>query len=55
MVAALALAVARLRPDIFSNAVDPDWVPTRMGGQGAPDDLEQGATTQVAPAAGTMA
>lgn len=47
-VTALAFAVARLRPDVHSNAVDPGWVPTRMGGQQAPDDLEQGALTQAA-------
>ena len=29
-----------------SNAVDPGWVPTRMGGRGAPDDLALGADTQ---------
>src|SRR3954451_11637103 len=38
-VTALAVAVARLWPDVLSNAVDPGWVPTRMGGPGAPDDL----------------
>ena len=27
--------------------VDPGWVPTRMGGPGAPDDLELGYLTQV--------
>lgn len=43
---ALAFAVARQWPAVFSNAVDPGWVPTRMGGQGAPDDLEQGHLTQ---------
>jgi NAD(P)-dependent dehydrogenase (short-subunit alcohol dehydrogenase family) len=43
----LAFAVARLRPDAFANAVDPGWVPTRMGGAGAPDDLALGADTQV--------
>jgi NAD(P)-dependent dehydrogenase (short-subunit alcohol dehydrogenase family) len=46
-VTALALAIARRWPDVSSNAVDPDWVPTRMGGPGAPDDLELGHTTQV--------
>jgi NAD(P)-dependent dehydrogenase (short-subunit alcohol dehydrogenase family) len=30
-VAALALAVARHWPDVLSHAVDPGWVPTRMG------------------------
>ncbi|ALC19947.1 SDR family NAD(P)-dependent oxidoreductase [Streptomyces pristinaespiralis] len=45
-VTTLAAAVARLRPDVRSNAVDPGWVPTRMGGPGAPDDLELGHRTQ---------
>ena len=33
-VTALAVAVARIWPDVYSNAVDPGWVPTRMGGRG---------------------
>jgi len=45
-VTVLMAAVARLRPDVFSNAVDPGWVPTKMGGPGAPDDLEEGHRTQ---------
>ncbi|MGW2637030.1 SDR family NAD(P)-dependent oxidoreductase [Streptomyces sp. NPDC001348] len=45
-VTALAAAVARLRPGVLSNAVDPGWVPTRMGGPNAPDDLELGHETQ---------
>jgi NAD(P)-dependent dehydrogenase (short-subunit alcohol dehydrogenase family) len=45
-VTTLALAVARHWPDVLSHAVDPGWVPTRMGGPGAPDDLEQGHLTQ---------
>jgi NAD(P)-dependent dehydrogenase (short-subunit alcohol dehydrogenase family) len=45
-VTALAAALARLWPDVLSNAVDPGWVPTRMGGQGAPDDLRLGHLTQ---------
>jgi NAD(P)-dependent dehydrogenase (short-subunit alcohol dehydrogenase family) len=45
-VTTLAAAVARLRPDVLSNAVDPGWVPTRMGGRNAPDDLELGHGTQ---------
>ncbi|MER6979171.1 SDR family NAD(P)-dependent oxidoreductase [Streptomyces carpinensis] len=45
-VTTLAAAMARLRPDVLSNAVDPGWVPTRMGGAGAPDDLELGHQTQ---------
>lgn len=43
----LAMAVARRWPDVYSNAVDPGWVPTRMGGAGAPGNLEQGFQTQV--------
>jgi len=46
-VTALSAAVARRRPRVLSNAVDPGWVPTKMGGPGAPDDLEQGHQTQV--------
>ncbi len=45
-VTALALAIARHWPDVLSNAVDPGWVPTKMGGPGAPDDLQQGHLTQ---------
>jgi NAD(P)-dependent dehydrogenase (short-subunit alcohol dehydrogenase family) len=45
-VTTLAAAVARHWPDVFSNAVDPGWVPTRMGGAGAPDDLRLGHLTQ---------
>jgi len=46
LVTTLAAAVARLWPDVFSNAVDPGWVPTKMGGRGAPDDLRLGHRTQ---------
>ena len=45
-VTALALAVARRWPNVISHAVDPGWVPTRMGGSSASDDLEQGHLTQ---------
>jgi NAD(P)-dependent dehydrogenase (short-subunit alcohol dehydrogenase family) len=45
-IAALAFAVARHWPDVLSNAVDPGWVPTKMGGRGAPDDFEMGYLTQ---------
>lgn len=41
-----AMALARLWPQTLSNAVDPGWVPTRMGGAGAPDDLALGHLTQ---------
>lgn len=43
----LAFAVARYWPDVFSNAVDPGWVPTKMGGPAAPDGLDEGRRTQV--------
>ena len=46
LVATLALAVARCWPDVLSNAVDPGWVPTKMGGPEAPDNLEMGHLTQ---------
>ncbi|MGW4587902.1 SDR family NAD(P)-dependent oxidoreductase [Amycolatopsis thermoflava] len=45
-VTALAFAVARLWPGVSVNAVDPGWVPTKMGGPGAPDDLREGHRTQ---------
>jgi NAD(P)-dependent dehydrogenase (short-subunit alcohol dehydrogenase family) len=45
-VTTLAAALARLWPDVLTNAVDPGWVPTRMGGPGAPDDLRLGHLTQ---------
>lgn len=43
----LAFAVARKWPDVLSNALEPGWVPTKMGGPSAPDDLDAGAETQV--------
>jgi NAD(P)-dependent dehydrogenase (short-subunit alcohol dehydrogenase family) len=42
----LAFAVARLWPGVFANALEPGWVPTRMGGPGAPDDMNQAHRTQ---------
>jgi NAD(P)-dependent dehydrogenase (short-subunit alcohol dehydrogenase family) len=45
-VTALTFAIARHWPNVLSNAVDPGWVPTKMGGPGAPDDLTQGHLTQ---------
>ncbi|MFF6986015.1 SDR family NAD(P)-dependent oxidoreductase [Streptomyces sp. NPDC010273] len=42
----LALGVARHWPDVLSNSVEPGWVATRMGGPGAPDDLDLGPVTQ---------
>jgi NAD(P)-dependent dehydrogenase (short-subunit alcohol dehydrogenase family) len=42
----LAYAVTRRWPDILSTALEPGWVPTRMGGPGAPDDMDQAHRTQ---------
>lgn len=42
----LAFGIARRWPDVLSNALEPGWVPTRMGGPEAPDDLTQGGETQ---------
>jgi NAD(P)-dependent dehydrogenase (short-subunit alcohol dehydrogenase family) len=44
--AMLALAIARRWPDVLSNALEPGWVPTKMGGAGAPDDMGQAHLTQ---------
>jgi NAD(P)-dependent dehydrogenase (short-subunit alcohol dehydrogenase family) len=43
----LAFAVARRWPSVLSNALEPGWVATKMGGPGAPDDLAQAPETQV--------
>jgi NAD(P)-dependent dehydrogenase (short-subunit alcohol dehydrogenase family) len=43
----LAFGVARRWPEVLSNALEPGWVPTRMGGPGAPDDMDQAHRTQV--------
>ena len=45
--AMLAAAVARRWPGVRSNALEPGWVPTRMGGPRATGDLDQGHRTQV--------
>src|SRR6202041_3303161 len=44
--AMLAFAIARLWPDVLSNALEPGWVPPKMGGPGAPDDIDQAHLTQ---------
>jgi NAD(P)-dependent dehydrogenase (short-subunit alcohol dehydrogenase family) len=46
LVTTLMAVVAARWPGTLSNAVDPGWVPTRMGGAGAPDDLRLGHLTQ---------
>ena len=43
----LCKAVARKWPDVYANTLNPGWVPTKMGGSGAPDDLKKGYETQV--------
>ena len=43
----LCKAVARRWPDVLANAVNPGWVPTKMGGPGATDSFEDGYETQV--------
>jgi NAD(P)-dependent dehydrogenase (short-subunit alcohol dehydrogenase family) len=43
----LAFAVARYWDDVLSNAVDPGWIRTKLGGPDATDDLPEGAETQV--------
>ncbi|MGA2493508.1 MAG: SDR family NAD(P)-dependent oxidoreductase [Roseiarcus sp.] len=43
----IAFAVARRWPGVLSNALEPGWVATRMGGANAPDDLDQAHRTQV--------
>jgi len=43
----LCKAVARKWTDVYANALNPGWVPTKMGGSGAPDSLQKGYETQV--------
>jgi NAD(P)-dependent dehydrogenase (short-subunit alcohol dehydrogenase family) len=43
----LAFAVARRWPHVHSNALEPGWVATKMGGPNAPDNLDPGHRTQV--------
>jgi NAD(P)-dependent dehydrogenase (short-subunit alcohol dehydrogenase family) len=43
----LAFAVARRWPQVLSNAVDPGWIRTKLGGPNATDDLPEGADTAV--------
>jgi NAD(P)-dependent dehydrogenase (short-subunit alcohol dehydrogenase family) len=43
----LAFAVARMFPKVKSNSLEPGWVPTKMGGAGAPDDIDKAHRTQV--------
>ncbi|WP_420118499.1 SDR family NAD(P)-dependent oxidoreductase [Micromonospora sp.] len=50
---ALAVAVARRWPATLSNALDPGWVRTRMGGAAAPTSPDDAARAQVRLAVGT--
>ena len=43
----LCKAVARKWTDVYTNTLNPGWVPTKMGGRGAPDNLQKGYETQV--------
>ena len=43
----LAMAVADRWKNVYSNALHPGWVPTKMGGAGATDNLDKGFETQV--------
>ena len=42
----LAFPAARLFSGVKSNALEPGWVPTKMGGAYAPDDIYKGHPTQ---------
>ena len=42
----LAFAVARHWPDVLSNAIEPGWVATKMGGPRATGNLDEGHRTQ---------
>jgi NAD(P)-dependent dehydrogenase (short-subunit alcohol dehydrogenase family) len=42
----LCKAVARKWTNVYANALNPGWVPTKMGGSAAPDSLESGYQTQ---------
>jgi len=44
--AMLAFAIARRWSDVLSNSLEPGWVPTKMGGPSAPDDIDKAHLTQ---------
>src|ERR1700735_2802578 len=43
----LAFAIACHWPGVLSNALEPGWVPTKMGGPAAPDNMDAAHRTQV--------
>jgi NAD(P)-dependent dehydrogenase (short-subunit alcohol dehydrogenase family) len=43
----IAFAVARRFKKVYANALEPGWVATKMGGPGAPDNLNEAPKTQV--------
>jgi len=43
----LCKAVARKWTDVYANTLDPGWVPTKMDGRSAPDNLQKGYETQI--------
>ena len=47
-----AKAFARRWPDVKSNALDPGWMPTKMGGKNAPGDFEDSIKSYVMLAEG---
>src|ERR1700722_16050457 len=48
----LAFSIAQRWSNVLSNSLEPGWVPTKMGGPGAPDDMDQAHLTQAWLAAG---
>lgn len=50
----LAFAVARHWPSVTSNAMDPGWVPTKMGGSSASGSMKKTVDLGLRMANGTM-
>ena len=46
LITTLTHALAQRWPHVITSSVDPGWVPTKMGGPNAPDDLRLGHLTQ---------
>jgi len=51
----MAFAFARKFPNVEVSSLDPGWVPTKMGGAGASDDIDAAIETYVMLAEGTGA